>query len=216
MNFADLGIAALPLLAPGLIAPLVFSFYLRQPFLLTTFAFIAAVAFTKGSQLAVVAAMPTHFGSWQSLVEFFAALAIATVGGLGAGEFTRRRDQNRRSNRAKPDKAHSDPMRWNAIFRGERKHLMLQMKDGRTIVGWPEGWPHDHQHGHFFLINPRVIGEKANELGYSSVAVVIPAADVILVRFLRDDPAKVASAWDEMIRVGEEGPEGERDVNVYR
>ncbi len=216
MNFADLGVDALPLLAPGLIAPLVFSLYMRQPFLLSIFTFIAAVAFTKGSQWAIVSVLPKHFGSWQPLLEFFAALIIATFGGIAAGEFTRRRDQNRRSNRATPEKAQSDPLRWSAIFRGERKHLMLQMKDGRTIVGWPEGWPHDHQHGHFFLINPRVIGEKVDAPGYSSVAVVVPAADVVLVRFLRDDPGKIASAWDELIRIGEEGPQGNQDVNVYR
>lgn len=216
MNFADIGMDALPMLVPGLIAQMIFSLYVRQPPLHTAVALLVAMAFAKGSQLLTTAFMPANIGIWQPAAEFFIPLVAASIAGAGAGEFTRHRDRKRRANRSKPEKAQSDPMRWGAMFRGERKHLMLQMKDGRTIVGWPEGWPHDHQNGHFLLANPRVLGEKVGAFGYSSVATIIPAADVNLIRFLREDAERVGRAWDDLIQAGEENVGEKTDVNFYR
>lgn len=45
----------------------------------------------------------------------------------------------------------SHPCEWFGIFKEYQRFVVLHLKDGTRIFGWPKVWPSEPQTGHFFI-----------------------------------------------------------------
>ncbi|WP_067068185.1 DUF6338 family protein [Roseateles chitosanitabidus] len=125
--------------------------------------------------------LQSNFGAWILVMRILVGALLGTVAGW---VFRLKRDWRRRV-RGVPGKRVSSALAWFDAFRGEQSHVLLHMKDGRKIFGWPEGWPQDPAVGHFLLIHPLVQANgRFHKLRPDGAAVLLPAADVSWVQFL--------------------------------
>jgi hypothetical protein len=83
----------------------------------------------------------------------------------------------------------SYPSEWYGTFSETQKFIVLDLKDGRKITGWPLLWPNNPQQGHFVLERAQWVIE---ENGKSSVMpleevdkIMIDANNVEMVTFLK-------------------------------
>ncbi|OWQ48598.1 hypothetical protein CDL60_01450 [Roseateles noduli] len=183
-DYAQMSVDVVVVLLPGLVGLTVYCASLHQPFSKSPVEFALVVAASKLTQYLAVAVLPSWASKWSDLFNMTVAILVAMLAGLLLSMFSEAKDQKRRKSRADPCKAASAPMRWGAMFRGERKHVLLHLKSGGRVLGWPEGWPHEPDVGHFLLANPRDLSGGSTEIDEQSSAAVIPASDVTRVEFI--------------------------------
>ena len=75
---------------------------------------------------------------------------------------------------------------WFATFRLEKRFVILNLRDGRRILGWPKEWPDHAGEGHFVLTDAKwLLGEETVPL-LEVYKIVLAAADVEFVEFLHE------------------------------
>ena len=79
------------------------------------------------------------------------------------------------------------PSEWSAAF-SDRKgtYIILNLKDGRRIVGWPEVWPDSPRGGHFLLTDYEWIenGGESSKKRTGDSSILINAESVDMVEFI--------------------------------
>lgn len=76
------------------------------------------------------------------------------------------------------------PSEWFASFYTCTTHVVLQLKDGTRIFGWPSRWPSD-KNGHFLITDAiREIEGKSQDLSHLE-GILVDAADVSFVEFAK-------------------------------
>jgi len=76
------------------------------------------------------------------------------------------------------------PSEWFASFYTCPTHVVLQLKDGARIFGWPTRWPSDKT-GHFFITEAvREIDGEQQDLAYLE-GILVEAAEVTSVEFAK-------------------------------
>ncbi len=89
-------------------------------------------------------------GSWTATSSLAASLLTAIIGGIvfsigthgDAHSLLRKWGLSSRS---------SHPCEWFGIFTEYQRFVVLHMKDGTRIFGWPKVWPSEPSTGHFFI-----------------------------------------------------------------
>jgi hypothetical protein len=83
----------------------------------------------------------------------------------------------------------SYPSEWYGTFSETKRYIVLTLKDGRRISGWPLLWPNDPQRGHFVLQQAKWVAEEDGKLSFMPLAAVdkimIDANNVEMVTFLK-------------------------------
>jgi hypothetical protein len=83
----------------------------------------------------------------------------------------------------------SYPSEWYGTFSETKKFIVLDLKDGRKITGWPLLWPNDPKQGHFVLEQVRWIIEedgKSFDIPLDTVdKIMIDVNNVEMVTFLK-------------------------------
>ncbi|MDH0865154.1 DUF6338 family protein [Mitsuaria sp. GD03876] len=94
---------------------------------------------------------------------------------------------------------------WPAIFKMERGYVILNLKNGDRLLGWPLGRPEKPDAGHFHLIRTRWLRqqrEREAEPPTTEHSIVIAAIDVAWIQFIGprglSDPALSAAAGASM------------------
>ena len=78
------------------------------------------------------------------------------------------------------------PSQWNMIFDQERRWVVLHLKGGRRLHGWPEWWPDEPDTGHFAIDQPKWLLDGGEILDLPGVEkTLVPATDVEMVEFLK-------------------------------
>ena len=83
----------------------------------------------------------------------------------------------------------SYPSEWYSSFtENNNYYVVLHLKDGRRLYGWPEEWPSRPSQGHFRIIEAEWIDEGQDDLlsqeGTRIFAIVVSAEDVNMVEFI--------------------------------
>lgn len=77
---------------------------------------------------------------------------------------------------------------WSDIFNNVTWFVILNLKNGRRVYGWPFIWPSDPSKGHIVLQNPEWIdGDKYIKLKNAEY-LVINTTDIEYVEFLKENP----------------------------
>jgi len=81
----------------------------------------------------------------------------------------------------------SHPSEWYGSFAGYPLFIVLHMKDGKRLYGWPEIWPSDPQKGHFFIVLPSWVNEDGTQTELDSAeGILINVEDVQWVEFVKE------------------------------
>ena len=92
-------------------------------------------------------------GTWTATSELAASIGTALVFGvvLGASAHDGRfHDLLRRCKLTSSSSHESD---WCYALTKYPRHVTLEFKDGKRLYGFPEAWPTDPEHGHFFIVD---------------------------------------------------------------
>lgn len=200
VDYLRIGIDVLVLLLPGFIGLLIYCVRVQQPLIHCSAEFLLVIATSKTIQYLVAGLQVDWVAEWADFFNLALSSLVAMTSAIAFGHLALMKDRRRRVARRDSSTMHSAPMRWGKMFRGERRHVLLHLKSGRDIIGWPEGWPHDPQTGHFFLINPRERGCDPKDAEPRAVAAVIPAVDVVWVELLESDRASSLDP-DSIVRI---------------
>jgi hypothetical protein len=97
----------------------------------------------------------------------------------------------------------------------QRRWIILHMKEGRRLYGWPEEWPDQADKGHFVIDQPEWVREDGSRIPIAQInKFLIPVNDVERVEFLAfqeewtvspDELAKLQAPLIELHRSKDDG-----------
>ena len=129
---------------------------------------------------------------WDQQAELVAKFFISVVFGILCAYYTNNDAIHRWFRSVGLTTRTSYPSEWASVFSKKVMYVVLQLHDGRRLLGWPKEWPIDSTSGHFYVMQPSWIDEAGKETLLSTLdGVLISAKDVSWVEFLgdRDDSA---------------------------
>lgn len=80
----------------------------------------------------------------------------------------------------------SHPSEWFCVFSEKVTFIVLNLKDGRRLYGWPKEWPVEPSRGQFYVMLPSWVLDDGSQIELPQVdGVLISAEDVKWVEFIR-------------------------------
>ncbi|WP_157522451.1 DUF6338 family protein [Mitsuaria sp. 7] len=183
--FSNIGLQGTIMMLPGLVGAASFNLLVKRPQVMLWIDSLVVLVLSEMSARILKATPLSALGAWESLAQLVIPIGIAISVVTGSAKLVRSNDRKRRSSRGNEERQQSCRLRWYEVFRAEKSHLILHLKDGRKVFGWPEGWPEDSTTGHFLLTTPLVaMSGQAVEFQSGASAVLLPAQEVSWVQFL--------------------------------
>lgn len=140
-------------------------------------------------------------GRWTEDVELVWSVVLSVPVGMTFAYLANSDWFHERLRRKGFTKRTSYPSEWYGVFATERRWVILNLADGRRLYGWPVEWPDQSDKGHFVLGQPEWLLANNERAPLYRVAVfVVPASDVRMVEFLREDD-EVPQTLGEIERV---------------
>jgi len=79
------------------------------------------------------------------------------------------------------------PSEWCGTLSEHARYVVLNLKDGRRLYGWPKVWPSDSEKGHFFITVPSWIDADGKDHPLESIeGLLVNVTDVKWVEFLNE------------------------------
>lgn len=193
-------------LLPGFLAATVFHSLTPYPKRDVFDRIVSALLFTLVVQAFVICVKPlvfiagrhlVSFGPWTSDTEVVWGAVAAVAIGLGWAATVNNQQPHRRLRSLRLTKKTSLPNQWFSAFSQHERFVVLNMKDGRRVLGWPSEWPDDADSGHFVLLQAAWLLDNGERVEmFETEAIMFAVADVEFVEFLRSpiEVAKVADA----------------------
>ncbi len=89
----------------------------------------------------------------------------------------------------------SYPSEWYGAFSKENRSVILHLKDGQKLMGYPEQWPDRPNRGHFLMIEATWLMPDGEVLPISiGTKLLVSATDVLMVEFLQSDEDRTAAS----------------------
>lgn len=127
------------------------------------------------------------FFEWSAGKELATSIIIAFLLGLVLSYYTNNSKFHGLLQKLKITNQSSFNSEWEDIFNSVTSFVILDLKDGRRIFGWPSVWPSDPSKGHIVLQNPEWISEEGEYIPMSSAQyIVIKAEEIEFVEFLKE------------------------------
>lgn len=125
------------------------------------------------------------FGTWSASSQLTASLLTALALGVAVSAAVNWDAFHRLVRRLGISKRSGHPCEWFGIFADYPRYVVLQLKDGTRIYGWPNVWPSEYDKGHFFITSAmRSVGEVDQELDALD-GILIDVRDVASVEFMK-------------------------------
>jgi hypothetical protein len=79
----------------------------------------------------------------------------------------------------------SFPSEWVGVFSRKITYIVLHLKDGRRLYGWPREWPNQHDKGHFYIQEPSWILQDGSQITLENVdGLLVSSSAVEWVEFM--------------------------------
>lgn len=125
------------------------------------------------------------FGEWTSNSNLLASLLTAFGLGVIMSASVNADALHRWVRSLGISKRSGHPCEWFGIFTEYQRYVVLQLKDGTRIYGWPMIWPSEAEKGHFFITSAqRTYEDEVQELD-ALEGVLINVRDVSSVEFVK-------------------------------
>lgn len=124
-------------------------------------------------------------GEWDDSSDTFVSLVFALLMGGFFAYLVNADVLHRHLRRFKLTSRTSHPSEWFYIFSEKVTFVILHMKDGRRLYGWPKEWPLEPGNGQFYIMLPAWILPDGNQQDLPELdGVLVRAEDVKWVEFL--------------------------------
>jgi hypothetical protein len=192
-HFKSETIAVLVYLLPGFVAAWQFYGLTSHPkpsqfervvqALIFTFVIQSLLPLIRGALEIVGKWAPLH--PWDKSAEALASLMLAGIFGALLAHFTNN-DSIHRWLRTKGFTTRtSHPSEWFCVFSERVTYVILHMKDGRRLYGWPKEWPVDPGRGQLYIQLPSWITEDGSLVDLPQLdGILVNVNDVQWVEFL--------------------------------
>ena len=193
-------VGVLTFLLPGFVGAAVFYALTSHPRPGEFDRVVQALVFTTVAQALTWAARwlaglrwPTY--EWPAGLELLVAVAGATGLALLAAAVSNHDIVHRLLRRIGVTRETSYPSEWYSAFaENSGRYVILQLQDDRRLHGWPEEWPGSSAIGYFRITEALWLNDVHNDDAMlKTVEVLVPAADVKMVQFLRGADPEIAS-----------------------
>jgi hypothetical protein len=79
------------------------------------------------------------------------------------------------------------PTEWWRAFNKHEWYIVLHLKGGKRLYGWPEQWPNKYDSGHFSIKQPAWFKDDGSEMWPlpQLERLLVPAADVSIVEMYK-------------------------------
>ena len=88
----------------------------------------------------------------------------------------------------------SHPSEWySALAINSVSYVILNLRDGRRLYGWPEDWPSRPDSGHFRITEAQWLSGDNPIAESKAIEMVVPASEVVIIEFLNrqeEDPGE--------------------------
>jgi hypothetical protein len=125
---------------------------------------------------------------WTTELEVVCATLTAILLGAAFAYFANFDGFHRVARRIGITRETSYPSEWFGAFLKNVTYVVLHLKDGRRIYGWPNEWPSEPSRGHFILVQPSWLTENAGNTTEQPItgveSVLVNVEDVKWVEFM--------------------------------
>lgn len=138
-------------------------------------------------------------GEWTKNSSLVSSISLGFLLGIAAGWISNNDWLHSALRKLNVTKGTSYPSEWYGHFFREDRFLILDLRDGRRIQGWPAEWPNSPAKGHFALMRAQWLLDNGSDpipLDNAQVSLV-PATEVVYVQLLK---------WKEEISREQEAP----------
>lgn len=81
----------------------------------------------------------------------------------------------------------SHPSEWFYVFSQKITFIVIHLKDGRRIYGWPKEWPINPKTGQVYLMEPIWLSDDGKEIADQNVdGILIDSNDIRFVEFMKN------------------------------
>jgi len=144
----------------------------------------AAVAIERS--LLILAGNWVRLGRWTSDSDLFASIISALLIGAIAAHLINKDTLHRCLRSRGFSTRSSHPSEWCTALVTYPRFVILNLKDGRRLYGWPEIWPSNSEKGHFFVTNAAWLDEGEPVDLPSIEGILVSVADVEFVEFIKE------------------------------
>jgi hypothetical protein len=125
---------------------------------------------------------------WGQGAELFTSLMLALLLGGFIAYFTNKDSFHKLLRRSGFTSRTSHPSEWFCAFTEHVTYVILHLRDGRRLYGWPKEWPIDPQQGQFYIQVPSWIDDDANAIDLPQLdGILVQVKDVEWVEFMRHE-----------------------------
>lgn len=152
------------------------------------FTFVIQVFLQPLKWLLLMAGRIVSIGPWGEASELFMSFSLAIALGALVAYFTNNDSFHKKLRQFGFTSRTSHPSEWFSAFTDHVTYVILHLKDGRRLYGWPKEWPIDPQHGQFYIQVPSWIDEDANAIDLPQLdGILVHVKDVDWVEFMRQE-----------------------------
>ena len=189
-------VSVLVFLLPGFVAAAVFYSLTSYPKPNEFGQVIQALVFTMVGQ-SIAWALQQLLGlgtSWSIGLEATVSVSCAVGFALIIAYISNNDIAHRFFRRIRLTRENSYPSEWYASFaRNPESYVILHLRDGRRIYGWPIEWPSRPEQGHFRIVEGEWLSEGEdsgqNEVTADIYETVLSVEDVTMVEFIKGEVA---------------------------
>lgn len=124
-------------------------------------------------------------GEWTSESNLIVSLATAVVFGIGVSALTNVDGFHALARKLKLSTRSGHPGEWHAAFCDHVCYVVLHLKDGTRLYGWPSRWPSESSNGHFFIKDVTRQANGETQLLTEIEGILIDVKDVASVEFVK-------------------------------
>lgn len=180
---------------PGFVAAAVFYSLTSHPKPGDLDKIVQALVFTmvgravgQGMEFAA-SALGAPTAGWTGRWDFAVSVAIAVLIALIAAWAANKDWLHAALRKIGVTKETSHPSEWYTAFAtNDLSYVILSLRDGRRLYGWPADWPGRSDFGHFRIREAQWLSGGI-PISESRIAeIVVPASEVVIIEFLKDPP----------------------------
>lgn len=122
---------------------------------------------------------------WDATSQNICKLFLAIVTGILLAVYTNNDGAHKWLRRLGMTTRNSFPSEWVGIFSRKITYVVLHLKDGRRLYGWPREWPNQHDKGHFYIQEPSWILKDGSQITLENVdGLLVSSSAVEWVEFM--------------------------------
>lgn len=125
------------------------------------------------------------FRSWDSAAEGLTSLVLAIIFGTILAYFTNTDTVHKWLRERGFTTRTSHPSEWFCVLSEKVTFVILHLRDGRRLYGWPKEWPVEPDRGQFYIMLPSWIQSDGTQIDLPQLdGVLVSAKDIRWVEFI--------------------------------